>query len=368
MKKILFLLCAAAMLGTLTSCHKSLDEKPEVSPVILDQSRKLIVTVNTPSDITYGGVTYRNVKTAVFNNANAKGKLTVTPVSNQYLAQDAMAIDFNDKLTLAVNVVLSKKPTNAVSQTDATNGQPVTNDTANQNDTGVIATLTMPIGTTISGNTVDPITIVTIIPSETVLEDTEKGDEVQADVLIISVGPADAVFSQPIPVVVQIDNSEGLDLVCVGPDGTIIPMKDLGGGKWEIDIPAGGDWTVVLKAKVTNVTGGSQTITGTSQIVEGQNSVPYQVIAGGEELTDSDCALIEAYIQSKFGAYTQTTKNASFTSDAPGTATWAVEQPYQDITFTSNGKTFVVRVYGEPNFVITDTSAVTQGHSGGSGK
>jgi hypothetical protein len=144
MKKIAFLLCAAALLGTMTSCHKSHDSKPTVSPVVLDESRTLIVNVNTPCDITYGGVTYRNVTKAVFQRTVAQGKLTITPRSNQYYPQDAMDIDFYDKLTLQVNVKLAKKPVGKVTQEDAKKGKPVVNDPDNQQLTGVKATFTLP--------------------------------------------------------------------------------------------------------------------------------------------------------------------------------------------------------------------------------
>ena len=369
MKKIAFLLCAAALLGTMTSCHKSHDSKPTVSPAILDETRTLIVNVNTPCDITYGGVTFRNVTKAVFERTSAKGKLTVTPRSNQFYAQDAMDIDFYDKLTLQVNVKLAKKPLNKISQDDAKKGKPVVNDPDNQNSTGVVASFTLPDGIDITGNTTDPLAITVFEPAETVLEPVGMGDELEANVLVIRVEPAGAVFSTPIPVVVNIKNSTGFDIVCVSADGTKnVTMKDLGNDNWELYLPNGTDWECLLKAEVVSSVEGNEYVTGTTNIVAGENTINYPVKAGGKETSNTNCALVTTFVEKEFGAYVERNKPATFTSDAPGSATWRVTQPYRDITLKSNNRTFVVRVYGEPVFEIVATSEDAQpGHSGGAG-
>ena len=368
MKKIAFLLCAAALLGTMTSCHKSHDSKPTVSPVVLDESRTLIVNVNTPCDITYGGVTYRNVTKAVFQRTVAQGKLTITPRSDQYYAQDAMDIDFYDKLTLQVNVKLAKKPVGKVTQEDAKKGKPVVNDPDNQQLTGVKATFTLPDGTEITGNTTDPISITVFEPAETVLEPVGMGDELEANVLVIRVEPTGARFSTPVPLIVTIRNSTGFDIVCVSPDGTTAQTTDLGNDTWQILLPYGTDWECFLKADVVEIVEGSETVTGTTDIVAGENIVNYPVKAGGKETTNTNCPLVTTFVDKEFGVYTETTKPATFTSDAAGSATWRVTQPYQDITLKSNNRTFVVRVYLEPTFEIVATSEDAQpGHSGGAG-
>ena len=357
MKKIAFLLCAAALLGTMTSCHKSHDSKPTVSPVVLDESRTLIVNVNTPCDITYGGVTYRNVTKAVFQRTVAQGKLTITPRSSQYYAQDAMDIDFYDKLTLQVNVKLAKKPVGKVTQEDAKKGKPVVNDPDNQQLTGVKATFTLPDGTEITGNTTDPISITVFEPAETVLEPVGVGDELEANVLVIRVEPTGARFSTPVPLIVTIRNSTGFDIVCVRPDGTTAQMTDLGNDTWQILLSYGGDWECFLKAEVVEIVNGVEYVNGTTDIVAGENIVNYPVKAGGKETTNTNCPLVTSFVDKEFGVYTETTKPATFTSDAAGSATWRVTQPY-----------FVVRVYLEPTFEIVATSEDAQpGHSGGAG-
>ena len=367
MKKTVFLFCAAAMLGTMTSCHRSTDDSPNVTPVVVDQTRTLIVTTNTAADITYEGKTVSNVKTATFENVAAKGKLKITPRSNDYYDQDAMDIDFYDKLTLAINVSLAKKPSIQVSQDDAKNGQEITNDAENQQSTETVVKMTVSNSTVITGSAA-PFSITTFVPAETVIESTDKGDEVQANVLVIRSTPDGATFSEPVQVILEIANSAGMDLECVSEanPNEILPMTDLGNDKWLVNIPHFSDWYVYLKAVVTETAEREEVSTGSSAIVAGNNSIPYRVKSGAVQTSSLRCVLVNTFIQKKFGAYYETTKKATFTSDASGTATWRVTQPYKDVTLRSNTKTFTARVYDEPEFEITATQSGQGGHSGGS--
>ena len=367
MKKIAFLLCAAAMLGTMTSCHRATDDAPNVSPVVVDKSRTLFVTTNTPADITYEGKTVSNTTRAVFEQTAAQGRLKITPRSSQYFDQDEMAVDFYDKLTLAIDVQLVKKSSIEVSQEDAKNGQIVINDLENQNATGTVATISVSPTTNITGNTTDPFCITTFVPAETVLESTEKGAEVEANVLVIRCTPDGAKFSEPVDVTLSIDNSSGFDISCVLEDGSeSLPMTDLGNDQWQVSIPHFSDWYNILNAIVTETSVGEEVTTGTCTLVAGQNTVPFKVKSGAFEITSLSCVLVTTFIQKKFGVYFESTKNATFTSDAAGTATWRVTQPYKDVTLTSNIKVFQARVYDEPIFEIIDTQSGQGGHSGGS--
>ena len=368
MKKITFLLCAVAMLVSTTSCHRSSsDDSPHVSPVVIDETRTLFVTVNTASSITYEGKTFSNVTQATFNQVAAQGKLKITPVSDEYYEQDEMAVDFYDKLDLTINVQLVKKPTILVSQDDAKSGTEIPNDPENQDATGTVATISVPSTTIITGNTTAPFTITTFVPAETVLESTGVGDEVEANVLVIRCDPDGASFSEPVSVTLGIENSSGFDIACVNEEGSEeLPMTDLGNDKWQVAIPHFSDWYNILKAIVIESDMGEEVYTGSSAIVAGQNIIPYKVKSGAIETTLLKCVLVTNFIQKKFGSYFESAKEAQFTSDADGTASWRVTQPYQDVTLRSNIMVFKARVYGEPVFEITATSG-QGGHSGGSG-
>jgi len=375
MKKIAFLLCATAMLGTMTSCHRAFDDAPtpNVSPVVVDKSRTLFVTTNIAADITYEGKTVSNTTSATFKEVAAQGRLKITPRSDLYYDQKEMAVDFYDKLTLAIDVQLVKKPTILVSQDDAKNGQDVNNDQENQDATGAQATISVSPTTTFSGvSPTEMFSITTFVPAETVLESTEKGHEVEANVLVIRCNPDGIQFSEPVTVTLGIQNSTGFDIECISEDGTEdLPMTDIGNNKWKVSIPHFSDWFNVLKAIVIETSVGEEVTTGTSTIVAGQNTIPYKVKSGAIETSAVQCVLVTTFIQKKFGAYFETTRNATFTSDAKGTATWRLTQPYRDVTLTSNIRVFKARVYDEPTFEIISTQPEQQseqqgGHSGGS--
>jgi len=368
MKKIAFFLCAAALLGTMTSCHRSTDVSPNVSPVVVDKTRTLVVTTNTAADITYAGKTVSNVTTAKFENVAATGTLKIKPRSNNYYDQEDMAVDFYDKLLLAIDVQLVKKPTIAVSQDDAKSGQVVNNDLDNQNATETVANITVPPTTIITGNTTDPFTITTFVPAETVIESTEKDQEVEANVLVIRCTPDGAKFSEPVDVTLGIANSAGFDLECVYADDETetLPMTDLGNDKWKVSIPHFSDWYNYLKTVVTETAENAEVVTGTSAIKAGENKINYRVKAGALETSSLRCKLVTTFIQKKFGAYMETNRTATFSSDAAGRATWRVTQPYKDVTLKSNVKVFTARIYGEPTFEIVSTQSEADYHSGGS--
>ena len=367
MKKMALLLCTAALLGITTSCHRSTDESPNVSPVVVDKTRTLVVTTNTSADFTYEGRTISNATTARFENVAAQGKLKITPLSSDYYDQEEMAIDFYDQLTLLVDVQLVKKPSIEVSQDDAKNGTEISNDTENKNTTETEASITVPSTTEITGNTIDPFSITTFVPAETVLESVEEDAELEANVLVVRCTPDGASFSEPVTVNLRIANSTGFDIDCVSEDDSeTLPMTDLGNNRWQVSIPHFSDWFNYLKAVVTDITEGEEVMTGSSVIVSGQNSIPYRVKVGAVETTSLRCVLVTTFLKKKFGTYFETTKNATFTSDAKGTATWRVTQPYKDVTLKSNIMVFTARVYDEPVFEITSTQSEQGGHSGGS--
>lgn len=364
MKKFVLLICAATMLGTMTSCHRSNDASPDVTPVIIDNSRTLVVTTNTPADITYEGKTFSNVTKATFENTAAQGKLKITPRSSDYYDQEEMIVDFYDQLLLAIDVQLVKKPTNVVSQEDAKSGTEVNNDSENQAATQTVATISVAPETEISGNSSDGFTITTFVPAETVLESTEKEQEVEANVLVIRCTPDNAVFSKPVAVTLGIENSTGFDIDCVSEDGNeTLPMSDIGNDKWQVSIPHFSDWFNYLKAIVTETSEGNEITTGTTAIVAGHNSIAYHAKAGAFETSSMRCVLVTTFIKKKFGAYFETQRSATFSASAAGTATWRVTQPYKDVTLKSNIRIFTARVYGEPVFEIISTQT---GHSGGS--
>lgn len=369
MKKLLFMLCASALMGIFSSCHSASSDTMKFSPVVIDQSRLLVVTVNTPSNITYDGKTVNNVTFATFKRASAKGNLMIKAVSDEYYDQEDMPIDFYNKLLLAVNVKLVKKPTILVSQADALNGVVVTNDKENQESTHITAMLSVKPGTIISGNTTDPFTITTYFPAETILESTNENDSVEANVLGIRCTPDGAVFSEPVSVTLTIPNSTGFDIVCrfSGDETEEVPMEDLRNDKWLVMLSHFSDWYDYLQAVVIAVVPNQEISTGTMMVKAGLNVVPFKVKSGAVETSDTQCDLVTVFLEKKYGVYYETTRDASFTSNADGMVNYRIVQSYYDVTLQSNERVFTARVYDDAIFEILNGQGTDEGHSGGLG-
>ena len=367
MKKFLFFLCAAAMLATMYSCCCEPTGNPVLSPVIIDNSRILVVTTNTPSDITYDGKTVTNATTATFNDAAANGKLVINPKSGQYYGQES-SVAFNDRNTLYMDVQLVKKPTITVSQADAKNGAQLTNDDENRTLSGADATLIIPANLVITGNTTDPFSITVYEPAGVELESVGVGKELKADVLGIRCTPDGAKFSEPVTVLLGMENSSGYDISCVYEDNRseTSPFTDLGNDKWQARFSHFSDWFNVMRCVVTEISRGEEVYSNSSLVAFGKNTITFPYKAGAKELTTTKCRLVTTFIKKKFGSYLEIAKNASFTSSEPGSAFWSVTQPYTDVTLTSRLKVFKVRIYGEPKFEFTKITGDDSGHSGGS--
>ena len=229
--------------------------------------------------------------------------------------------------------------------------------------------LTVKAGTIISGNTTDPFTITTYFPAETILESTNENDSVEANVLGIRCTPDGAVFSEPVSVTLTIPNSTGFDIVCrfSGDETEEVPMEDLRNDKWLVMLSHFSDWYDYLQAVVIDVVPNQEITTGTMMVKAGLNVVPFKVKSGAVETSDTQCDLVTVFLEKKYGAYYETTRDASFTSNADGMVNYRIVQSYYDVTLQSNERVFTARVYDDAIFEILNGQGTDEGHSGGLG-
>lgn len=370
MKKIAFMLCAAAFLGTMSSCSSDSDETVTVTNRGAKVTRTLVVTANTLSDFTYGGKTIRSTE-ATFENAPVNGMLKVTPVSADYFDQDAMSIDFGTQATLAYDVQLAKKPTLEVSQEEMLKGQIVTNDQENSEMTGVKASIQVPSTTQITGNTTSPFSITTYVPTETGQWLTRGENTGEAKVLVIRCAADGAKFSEPVIVTLDIPESDGLDLVCVSEDGKeVLPLAEIGGGKRQVLLSHFSDWTTVMRATpvndVTRATPGTEVTTQTINVTTaGPVTITYQSKAGGVWLSGKKSTTITNYIKNNLGKYVVSNVTSTTPQSIPvGKLTYRVIQTYEDGTYKSGSSTFKARKYTGATIEVDIPQG---GHSGGAG-
>lgn len=370
MKKIAFMLCAAAFLGTMSSCSSDSEETVTVTNRGAKVTRTLVVTANTLSDFTFAGKTIRSTE-ATFENAPVSGSLKVTPVSAEFIEQEAMNIEFGSENTLAYDVQLAKKPTFEVSQEDMLSGQIVTNDQENFEMTGVKASIQVPSTTLISGNTTSPFSITTYVPTETGQWLTRGENTEDAGVLVMRCAADGAKFSEPVIVTLDIPESDGLDLVCVSEDGKeVLPMIEVGGDKRQVLLSHFSEWTTVMRAtstdNVTRATAGTEVSTHTINVsTAGKVTITYQSKTGGVWLSGKKSTTITNYIKNNLGKYVVTNVKYETPNEVPvGKLTYRVIQSYEDGSYKSGSSTFKARKYTGATIEVDIPQG---GHSGGAG-
>lgn len=371
MKKIAFMLCAAAVLGAMSSCTSDSDATIRVKSVSSDETRVLMVTSNAPAIFTYGDKTVSGTTTATFENVPEKGTLMIKPLSDDYFGQEKVAVAFNGSKTIALDVQLAKKPTIEVSQEDMMNGKIVTNDAENREMTGVLASIAVPSTTTITGNTTSPFSISTFVPTESSNIVTRGDDDGAAGVLVMRCAADGAKFSEPVVVTLDIPESDGLDLACVSEDGTeVYEMPEAGNGKRLVRLSHFSDWTVVMRATATDVVTRATTYqyeitTKTVSVKQGDNTISYQSKTGAVWTGGTKNTTVTNYLKNKVGKYVVTTKTKVVEASGDGTYTYRVKQAYLDKTYTSGSAKFTARVYYGAEVEDEDLNIPQGGHSGG---
>ena len=367
MKKIAFMLCAAAVLGAMSSCTSDSDATIKVSSVASDETRVLMVTSNVPAIFTYGDQTVSGTTTATFENVPEKGTLMIKPLSDDYFGQEKVAVAFNGNKAVALDVQLAKKPTIEVSQQDMMNGKVVTNDSENREMTGVMASIAVPSTTTITGNTTSPFSISTFVPTENGEVVTRGDDDGAAGVLVLRCAADGAKFSEPVTVTLDIPESDGLDLACVSEDGSeTYEMAEAGNGKRLIKLSHFSDWTVVMRATATDLVtragSGTEVTTSTVTVKVGNNTISYTSKSGAVWTGGTKNTTVTNYLKNKVGKYVVTTKKVTKNFASAGKITYRVYQPYVDKSYTSGRAKFTARVYSD---AYIEFDIPQGGHSGG---
>ena len=371
MKKIAFVLCATALLGTMSSCTSESDQTIKVTKVETAMTRTLMVSSNTAADFSFGGQTVSNVTSATFENVPEKGTLTVTPVSADYFAQEPIAVNFTGSDVVALDVQIARKPTIEVSQEDMLKGQVVSNDAENQQLTGVAASIAVPAETTISGNTTSPFSIVTFVPTEGDQWVTRAdGNDGDASVLVLRCAADGAKFSEPVTVTLDIPESDGLDLFCMSEDGKeMYPLTEVGGDKRSVKLSHFSDWITVMRAtedkSVTRGTPGEEISTFTFSAKAGSNTIKYQSKKGAVWTGGTKSTVVTNYLKTKVEKYVVSNKTETYTATSAGTITYRVHQPYSDNSYTSGKAKFTARVYTDAYIEVDQPQG---GHSGGGGR
>ena len=224
-----------------------------------------------------------------------------------------------------------------VSQEDMLKGMSVINEKDNREATGITASIRLPANTLVTGNTIDPFSVMVLNPTE--------GEQ---DGLVLHCEADGAVFGRPAVVQLCIPDADGLDLECVSEDGQVLfPLADTGNGKFEAYLPHFSDWNVTLNANaVSTPKAGEEKSTRTISVkAPGTVTVKYMGKTGAVWTGGTQSTVVTNYLKTKVGKYVVRNEQATFDVEETGTYYYTVHQPYEDRQYKSGKATFSARVY-----------------------
>ena len=341
--KGLILVFGLGVAATFTACHTGEDVPTVVvDNVVIENARTLVVRSNVPATFTVGAQTQANTTEATFN-PGVTGTVTVSATGR---TSKTIAFDFADGSYLEYEVELESVGTE-VDQAEAEAGTTtVDNSGANEEETGVTASMNFDNNQTNTGTLGKySITVVTPTDINSTIEKIEQTKKVEEPVLALDCKPNGANFAgNPIKVNAKVPGSDGYNLACAFKNNGDTPASfERNGDNLTIGIQHFSIWNIVLKADLVSVDTKTvdQVITGDAS----KGSLAYQSDYGFS--TDTQDAFIVKYLKKIFGV-TKRSKafNATF-NPVDGTATLKVSQEVKTYKFKSNDKEFSATVYGK---------------------
>ena len=366
---LIWSVAAIAVAGVLsTSCVRSDNgitrNAPEVvSDDLLDDSYQLVLTSNVASTFTLGTESKTGTEVSFSTTSNP---VTVTVKADGYIEQTFEVTFSDENRTFSLPVELMKPSTNQVDQA-AAKGATVANDAANQAATDTKAAIEVPGDVTVSGNTTDDfsVTVINKAPEPVQVEELEVNKEESAPIASLVCTPDGATFDKPLTLSAVIEGGEGLEYEV--PNAKAGTMK-VEGNKVSFQVDHFSVWDILVKATLTAVSEGEETIYETSRRVsngETTISITYPVYAGFE--SDATGILADWLIKNFGETKTKIEKTGTVTVENEGSVSIKIKQKFYDFTFKSGDVQFKARVYGEVTSEVNGQVS-TAGHSGGSGR
>lgn len=356
-----------------TACHQNEAPDPigsaihEDVPVALNTTRTLVVKLTgdgaSAARVNFAGKTLRpNANNIVtFEGAEKKGDLKVT--GDGLIEQNIKDLDFGDRTSMVIEVnVVSSFSDIIISQTDAENGTDVTNDNDNQKTTGGVKSKLNVGGTnpTYTGTKRD-YSMVVYTPIATPITETAPDQSYVRSPYAVDCQPSGTQFSVEnpahieleIPGLGEIGNSDDVAFR-FGDTAENALTKAVEGNFLKADVTHFSAWNVIISAKCTGITEGSQ-IVATGALNAGDNKVDYKEFAGFE----SDVrGILAVWLKLLYGS-TKTEVNKSTTINAPSAGSYTISQKTYTISFRAGSKTFSVVTYGETTCTVNYTGNVT---------
>lgn len=369
------LIAALALLGgSLTACHDHDDSGTLEVEIDHDtQTYTLTVNTNVAANVTFNGTTKSNVTSATFESITEGGSVEIAAVEDDYIDQTAnVALGANTDIVLSVTLVKRSTETVTLEET-TTESTSVSNDSENQDETGVEATVTVDAGTTITNaDDLDDTDLSTTVYTPAAAEaddNVEVNDTYVSDVLVVDCTPDGAEFDTPVTITVTVADAEGTSVDCVADNGDYADNVQVSSTGLSAEVDHFSAWTFVLNATVTAISTRTSSTTSTVHVSNGNNTFSYSKYTGfnpGSDVTTG--GILYNFLQNQFGSPRATTSGTfDIAANGSGSVTYVVVQTIITYTYVSGSRTFTADVYGGVDVSISGFTADTTGHSGGSG-
>jgi len=379
MRKMKFFSVSAALFAVgmlVTSCFYSDDPvdntstSTNISGLKTGDSYTLTLKSNVKAKLTVGNQTFEGT-THTFEgltSTDVTAKAVITEDGYVTKEQEAKITFDSEKNAATVVFEFMKKSTNEVAQGTAIGGDPVTNDADNQT-ASVPASITVPAGTTVTGNTTDPFSVTVFQPAAEVTESDVK-------TLAVSCTPDGAKFDKDVTLKLKVGTEyAGMTVKVKDPaNDELKSYKVSADGFVTFTVNHFSIWDVYLEMTADTKNAGSETIMDQDVTVQpGTNTFTYTK-KQGYETSENLPWFVAGWMNGTFGQLmTTTTLTTSFTADTEGTVHLNIIQAYTDYGYKSgdNSTIYNIKAWGDVTVTVTPkngSGSSATSHSGGSGK
>lgn len=393
---------------TFTACHNNGEAYVESSIddlVTVDKASKTLTIVYTkqqPSSVTYAGKTYTATAnaantewTVVITDAKSTGTVKTTFPNNATTGKpdfyaDNISVDFGEKEEILVRVKPFKGTSTLTTPLPAgtvTAAITVTNDSENRgegqtgdgdgNEVTINADVNVPVGTTVTNPSGDPLAIIVYTPSD--VSATSLEGTITEPVLAVSCQPDGATFTPYAEVTVDVPGLNGEEIFLqnsTNKNEKLVKGAGLtvAGTKLTAQVPHFSSWYYMLSADLLSAQATDEEVDhGEFNIAKAGNvKVPFTKYVGYEIVPLDNKTLhpvVKKFIQSLFGVQKkQVSATFNFAASSEGTLVWTVNQHVTEYYFRSGSVDFQVRVFGtvKPTGTFSAPEEPEYSHSGGS--
>ena len=258
-----------------------------------------------------------------------------------YIPQD-IKVGLRYHRIAGLEALLVQEPTVKVEQEDAVSGISITNDEANQNETGVKASVTLTEGTKTLLEYSSPFSLSVFTPTMIIDKKMESGDIISVPVFSFILFPQDVIFDKPVTMRLDIGELKQCDLELYN-EGKSVPFH-MEGNIIVAELTSISNCTLNIKAEVVASEEGIEETSGSMNAYYGDNFISYVDKIGYDDFS-SDLSLVKLFLKNVFGTSAITlVRNANYKTTTSSRIDYMIAQHYCNYTFKSGETLFTAKM------------------------